>query len=335
MIQKIIGFAPAMLDINIDSKLSSKTYIKALNKFGVKPGSWVSISNMQKLNEILVSLTQKNILDVLKNEKKWIQIGSTIAASFAAFNPQFTQIKPRFFAVIGNKNDYFSLFLDKILEIGLIVNPIEGKGNLDICVAAFNKFLPDRTMFLYNGIELEEKINFSLQKNSLIFVSAFEIKRGYYKFKIKELTTNKNKFAIGLGDKKILDKRTTNTILNLLENNLISYMFGDIEEYRKFIESLSYENIKIIEAMQNIFKKDPTIFVITAGSKGIYVVFKGEVFFEPARKILGLVNTNGAGDAAAGGFLSTHLLTDNIPLSIQFALVQAEKILKSNLGILI
>ena len=108
-----------------------------------------------------------------------------------------------------------------------------------------------------------------------------------------------------------------------------------MSEYGNFLfTKTNADENRIMSELKSISLICDIVFLVTNGAAGIFAVKKGVIFYEAAPDGLAIVNTNGAGDAAAGGFLSTYIGTNNVEHSLKFSVVQANMVLNQNTGIL-
>ena len=83
-------------------------------------------------------------------------------------------------------------------------------------------------------------------------------------------------------------------------------------------------------AFEPLIKKQ--IWVKTLGDKGIDVIRKGRHSFFEAHAVDKLINTNGAGDALAGGFLYQYLKTGALEAAAKQGLICAAEVVSSPLS---
>jgi sugar/nucleoside kinase (ribokinase family) len=182
---------------------------------------------------------------------------------------------------------------------------------------------------------LAEGIRIDQQKETIVFISAFEIRRDFFRLDDLSLEREGSKIALSLGDKSIYAEQLKQTVYKLLKDNHLAYVLGDIEEYRRcFLNNTDRTlGVDITEVIQQCSREHQTTFLVTAGANGIYGVSDGVICFLPPNRVVGLVNTNGAGDAAAGAFVSTHLATGDLMQSLEYSIREAEAVLRSVHGI--
>ncbi len=327
----IIVFSPVLLDLNVKSPLGKMEYYRFLNDMLVNEGDWVEIPDFDKFISIVEEIAQKPFQEVLSNN---CDLGATILASVAAFNDLYDfDYKIVLFAGENSlqiNTIYFDLFKDKFSEFEVK----KYKGNSYICLISFTSEIPERTMFLHKGLDMEVPEDFDLYSNSLILISAFEIAAGFFKFNWANLHIKNIFFAINLGDKDVLNQRTIDTIISLASNNLLKYLFGSIGEFSVLTSvGIGAGTEMVFSFVRELSITCSTVFFITSDA-GVQIFHGGNFYFEPSVLVTGIVNTNGAGDAAAGGFMSSHIKTSDFDYSLKFSLTQVEKVLKTSSGLI-
>jgi sugar/nucleoside kinase (ribokinase family) len=332
--KEIIGFAPAMVDVNIECQCSPNDYIATLNDFDARPGRWSTIDSMERLESLVMRISGRD-LDSFMAAGRDTEVGSTIAGSLIAFNPQCTLKRSIHVAIgldsSGNPNVYAKFVLDSLRERGLATIGVQWIGTTDICVSTHHKAVPDRTMIVYRGLlKPRQRLRLGTGPSHLFLVSAFEIARGFFDLDPALLIQTESALAIGLGDRQILDQKLSPQIKNLIREGVVAYLFGDISEYKQCFHGSKFasEVRDVLRTLETYSRKFPCTFLVTAGATGMYGVTHGKAHFVPTHDVVGLVNTNGAGDAAAGGFLSTHLATHDVNKSLSYALERAEQVLR-------
>jgi len=332
--ETIVGYSPIIIDINFQSPKDYDGYQSLLKSIGITSGEWVEFSERNKFESLIIQITDKSFHDLFIENH--FNIGSTVIASFAAFNTCLT-LEDRLVLVGGKNlsNDVLSKYFEKLRPRFENFNIVQGTGYLDICFVLCNSFFSERTMLMFKSINLDPALDFKALKNSLAFISAFEIRNNFFKFDFATLVSNRVHFAINLGDVKVLTASVNSTIQNLIQQNIAKYIFGNMVEFRKAFSAFQDDDHEFFEKLKQLSRSHDVIFFVTLGSSGIRVINQGNLFLSSSDRKLKIVNTNGAGDAAAGGFLSTYLATSDIPYSLNFAISQAEKVLESSDGILL
>ncbi len=104
-----------------------------------------------------------------------------------------------------------------------------------------------------------------------------------------------SKVAIALNDANVVERNSAAFLA--LARSHGDILLGDQREFMKlFGTSTMEETVQAIHALG-------CIAAITAGAQGAYVVYDGIVTHIPANKVANIVDTNGAGDQFAAGFL--------------------------------
>lgn len=123
------------------------------------------------------------------------------------------------------------------------------------------------------------------------------------------------KIAFTLSDVKIVEENKV-CIERLMP--YFSIVFGNKNEFEAY------------GAFEPLIKKQ--IWVKTLGEKGIEVISKGRCSFFEAHAVDKVVNTNGAGDALAGGFLYQYLKTASVEAAANQGLMCAAEVVSSPLS---
>jgi sugar/nucleoside kinase (ribokinase family) len=329
-----IGYTPAILDINIVSNIASDNYLKTLARYKAKVGSWTEVQEYKDLNDICISLTNKDLENVLDNKDVKIEAGCTIAGAFSYYLPNYKESQLLYLGLPSSGNiDIFSKkFLEAIKKFNIKFSPLELEGNTSICLVSFHKEFPDRTMFFYNGFTKNSFLNMHPLENSLNIFSLFEVYRDLIHVDIDKIKKYKSFLAISLGTVKILDHSLILKVRSWLKAGIVTYLFGDIEEFRKIFHSDKDELLEkdIIKSIQINARKYNFISLVRDGLNGIIAIDKNDVFEEKSKKLLNLVNTNGAGEAGIGTFISAHKTTHDLKLSCKMAWDVTEKRLCEN-----
>lgn len=337
-IPSVVGYAPAMLDINIESHASATGYLDVLSKFGVRPGDWTIIPTFEQLTAMISEMGAGELHGLLK-ARAHVELGSTIAGSFTAFNPKYHGELRLVLCVgvdeQGNVDLYSQIAMKRLADIGIKTVQASFLGTADLCVATYHKAIPDRTMLVYRGLlPPAARLDFASDHSALIFLSAFEVGRGFFEFDASLIRRNELLIAIGLGDRQILNAEVSFHIQELMRQGILAYLVGDLSEHLECFRGSEDKHQDIVTTTSSLSRIYPTTFLITAGATGMYGISQGQTHFIPANSVVGIVNTNGAGDAAAGAFISTHLATDDVDTALSYALDRAERVLRSGTGII-
>jgi fructokinase len=285
MTDKIIGIGNAIVDF------LSKTEDKFLNKFKVEKGS------MLLINEDFVE--NLNNLSIEKFSSGG-SVGNTIATLAQLGN------EVDFIGVVGD-DDTGKKFIDDIKKSGANFN---GKILLNQKTASsFILVTPDaqRTMLTHLGCssKIEEShLNENDFKNAKILYI-----EGYLwdapqtilalKKSINLAKKNNVKIAFSLSDSFCVERHHQD-FLNLIKND-VDILFSNESEAMKLAHLENFYQDKI----QKFFTKtNPNIIVaLTRSEKGCIIINKDKVLEISTKKIEKIVDTTGAGDNFASGFL--------------------------------
>jgi len=123
--------------------------------------------------------------------------------------------------------------------------------------------------------------------------------------KFGDIAKSKNvEISLSLSDPFCVD-RHRDELNNFIKEN-VDLVFCNFDEAKMFSQSETMADVS------SFFKDYKKKIVMTSGPEGAYFFYKDEVSHQPTKKIENVVDTTGAGDNFAAGFLDFYLLGKSV-----------------------
>lgn len=173
----------------------------------------------------------------------------------------------------------------------------------------------ERTMNTYLGVSQElkeEDVDLNIiEESSILYLEGYlwdlDNAKKAIKKSISTAINSETKIAFSISDAFCVD-RFREEFIDLV-NNSADIIFANESEIKSLFETNELNDA--IKKCQDTKK----IFAVTLGDKGAKIVYKNEVVDIKAEVINKLVDTTGAGDLFAAGFLAEYLKTQDLELS--------------------
>ena len=173
----------------------------------------------------------------------------------------------------------------------------------------------ERTMNTYLGVSqelTEEDVDLNIiEESSILYLEGYlwdlDNAKKAIKKSISTAINSETKIAFSISDAFCVD-RFREEFIDLV-NNSADIIFANESEIKSLFEMNELNDA--IKKCQDTKK----IFAVTLGDKGAKIIYKNEVVDIKAEVIDKLVDTTGAGDLFAAGFLAEYLKTQNLELS--------------------
>ena len=170
----------------------------------------------------------------------------------------------------------------------------------------------ERTMNTYLGVSqelTEEDVDFNIiEESSILYLEGYlwdlDNAKKAIKKSILTAINSKTKIAFSISDAFCVD-RFREDFLDLV-NNSADLIFANESEIKSLFETSKLEDA--IKKCQETKK----IFALTLGDKGAKIIYKNEIVDIKPEVIAKLVDTTGAGDLFAAGFLTEYIKTQDI-----------------------
>lgn len=173
----------------------------------------------------------------------------------------------------------------------------------------------ERTMNTYLGVSqelIEEDVDLNIiEESSILYLEGYlwdlDNAKKAIKKSISTAINSETKIAFSISDAFCVD-RFREEFIDLV-NNSADIIFANESEIKSLFETNELNDA--IKKCQDTKK----IFAVTLGDKGAKIIYKNEVIDIKAEVINKLVDTTGAGDLFAAGFLAEYLKTQDLELS--------------------
>ena len=173
----------------------------------------------------------------------------------------------------------------------------------------------ERTMNTYLGVSqelTEEDVDLNIiEESSILYLEGYlwdlDNAKKAIKKSISTAINSETKIAFSISDAFCVD-RFREEFIDLV-NNSADIIFANESEIKSLFETNELNDA--IKKCQDTKK----IFAVTLGGKGAKIIYKNEVIDIKAEVINKLVDTTGAGDLFAAGFLAEYLKTQDLELS--------------------
>ena len=288
----IVGIGNSIVDIIIQV---DESFIKSN---GLRKG-FMALSDLSTVENLIKNSQIKSTIS-----------GGSVANSIVCLSQN--QIKSAFIGKVSNDElgDIFIQGLNKE-EVFFANASQENDFKTGRCVIMVTDDA-QRTMSTYLGIS--QKLNeFDINENIIINSNILYLE-GYLwdlddaqnamKKAIKCAKENKTKVAFSVSDVFCIE-RFRDSFLNLISND-IDIIFANEEEVKSLFLDDNFDNII------NKVKSTGKIFAITRGANGATIVFKDNIENIGPEKIKNLIDTTGAGDLFAAGFLEYFIQSQHL-----------------------
>lgn len=179
---------------------------------------------------------------------------------------------------------------------------------------------PDRTILVYKGVNnLLELNDFKKIKTKWIYFSTMLGKSFSTAQKIAELYSKNTKIASNISQYEA--SLGISKLSNFLSN--VDILILNKEEAYKLCNSKDIKNCS-----NRIMEKIREILVITDGPNPIHVCTKNSLFVFSVKKTKDILDTTGAGDAFASGFVYGIINKKNIKESISYGIKESKSVIK-------
>jgi len=335
----VLTIGPSLVDFEFNLTGKSERYDAVTKYLEVNPGEWKLIPQEEQLEEIIeLLLGQKlptgldDILALQKQHNFEITAGSSNLGVLAALD-QKDRTNSTFMSAVGKNNisiDPFSSFFSRSLDnygIKHLKSEIHGKNPIGIVLSMVDK--PDKILLTHPGVGYEVESSLCKPKDfNLLHVEAYELRDGKIADTIDYLIKNTDsKVSIGLGNSKIINGKLKTKILSYIEQGKVDILMANEYEITELLD-LKKELLSVEEISQlNIKYKIPHI-MITLGERGISAFSNGKFAYSKAQEAINIKNTSGAGDTAAGVFISGILNNHELPDILKNATYYASRVLE-------
>tara|TARA_B110000238_G_scaffold128628_1_gene138823 strand:+ start:516 stop:1478 length:963 start_codon:yes stop_codon:yes gene_type:complete len=291
----IVGIGNAIVDLiaEVDDSYLEKNSINkgsmslvdydVANKIGNEVDIVKTISGGSVANSI-VCIAQQNLKTVFIGKVNQDELGEKFAKGLAEENVEFKITKS-----LANKHTARCIIL---------VSPDA-----------------ERTMNTYLGVSqelTEEDVDLNIiEESSILYLEGYlwdlDNAKKAIKKSISTAINSETKIAFSISDAFCVD-RFREEFIDLV-NNSADIIFANESEIKSLFETNELNDA--IKKCQDTKK----IFAVTLGDKGAKIIYKNEVIDIKAEVINKLVDTTGAGDLFAAGFLAEYLKTQDLELS--------------------
>lgn len=308
--------------VDLVAQVDGLKYDQAQTLLDIKAGEYRQLESHNHLTNLLEVLTGNkikdyNIYELITNHKE-IEIipGSTGLGVFSAF-----PIEQRKNCIIhtsaGSRNGNISLlsdiFANECNKLGISYSPKQIEGDHPLGITITSKNQPDKLLAMLPGVASElDSVN-NTYHPQLTHIDAYELDQSNLIGQLidKKINEHNSLISLGLGNPSILNLTMSTLINKYINAGKIDFLFGSLDEYRRISPFTSLTNsLKDIDL--KILDVNVPNMLITNGAEGMIGKRDNKWAFQEALKVTNVLNTAGAGDTAAGAFLSDSL--NNIPL---------------------
>ena len=182
----------------------------------------------------------------------------------------------------------------------------------------------ERTMVTFLGIagkinkkDIDEK---AIKESEMIFLEGYLWDEGEPKSAFEKAMSHANKKAMSLSDQFCVE-RHKRSFLDLVKTRL-DIIFSNEQEITELIDAKKFEDI--VEFGKTLEK----VLVITRGEKGSLAINKGQIIECDSKKDLKVIDSTGAGDLFASGFLHGYINNLSIKESLEKGTEMSSKIIQ-------
>jgi sugar/nucleoside kinase (ribokinase family) len=327
---EIISISPAIVDIACDLTTKEKIYLELCQILDSKPGEWKPVDSQKEIESLLglvagvTNFSIENDLDLLTQT-----VGVNMEAGSSGLNLLSALIRTQrensaiLSAVgsdsVGHPDNLASFFGRDARKIGIYQYSIPQQGSTPLVLVFSHREQPDKVTAMHPGVASQiESLPNGISKSRIVRIDAYDLLRDPASTSLNQLmSSGKVPISLGLGNSSILTGKLKNDILKHIANGKITYLTGNADEFSSLLDISNLQNLENAIGL-NIGRLAPYV-LLTMGDKGMLGFKENKPIVQKSFRQAKAINTSGAGDVAAGVFLSGILSGQDFSLTLKEA----------------
>jgi sugar/nucleoside kinase (ribokinase family) len=337
---EVVSITPAIIDIACDLTNREQVYLKLCALLESGPGQWKSVDDKKVIEELLgvvagiVTFNLNDDFDSLGlTPGVRIEAGSTGLNLLSALSKPQRENSAMVSAVgsdsSGNPDSLANYFAKDAAKVGIYQYSIPHEGCTPLVLVFSHKDEPDKVTAMHPGVAAQvESVPRSVEKSKIVHIDAYDLTREPAFTTLDRLIgSGRVPIALGLGNSSILQGKLREIILRYIATKKITYLMGNSEEFGLLLNSNPIRTLEQATSL-NAGQLAPYVLV-TLGKDGLIGFEKNKPVFQRPFLQKNPVNTSGAGDTAAGIFLSGILSGQEFPLTLKESAYYSSQIVGS------
>jgi sugar/nucleoside kinase (ribokinase family) len=324
---EIAAIGPSLVDIS--AKLPDHRFRQCLRLLNVEAGDWRSLASFEAVLDLVQILSERPVKSMQEFQRflqhglaghATVHAGSTTFGMLSAMPKQVRQ-KSAYFSGLGALSDgtldpLSVVFASALEEAGVRhhASILPGYNPVGFVLSAMSN--PEKVLAMFAGVtSLYDGQAIRDLSPSVLIIDSYELVRGPLAVTLTDfIDSSSAKIGLSLGNAQILEGEVVARIRSFLEAGKIWALCGNSVEYSKVFPEAAWCRLP------QQFAKHPardlvSYALFTAGARGMASHWRGSFAWLPGQPIPvdRIVNTSGAGDAAAGAFLAgAHVGDDQL-----------------------
>lgn len=310
MTRKLVAVGPSLVDISMT--LSNRHFDRFCRAYGVRAGEWREIATAEVFEELLAELgVDFAALIAAPQPHAALIAGSSTLSMLAALEPAVRRdatYASLLASQAGEPTSVAGFFAREVRAMGLRhFSPLrEGVNPVGLVIAATDD--PEKVLLFHPGVSRSsEGMDLAALAPDLLIIDAYELQQGDLAEMLHGLiASGRFRIALSLGNHVILAGDTLRRILDHVRASRIFAIAGNLFEYRAMMPDVPVAYLTRSGFRDHPIRRFVPFSLLTMGEEGMAANWRGVSAVTDAVPVPSahIVNTSGAGDAAAGIFFA-------------------------------
>jgi len=334
----VVAFGPSLVDVS--TKLPDDRYVACHRLLGIKAGSSRRFDDYGQVRELIAALTGclvepgGELQAVVRDANLSLAAGSTTLGMLSAMPEEF-RTRSTFVSVLGRVGPRLdplsTLFAQAVAATGIQheLSVADGHNPVGFVLSGTNH--PEKTLAMYPGVaNVFGGCDLRRLSPELVLVDAYELAYGQLgAFLHGVIESAAAKVGFSLGNHSILTGQLRRRIRSYILNRKLHVLRGNAKEYQTLFPELDARLATPAGFWDHPVRRYVPFALMTFGARGMAAHWAGAFASAVGKKLdpAQIINTSGAGDAAAGVFCAGVLHSDGADKALRRAVDLAARVL--------
>ncbi len=337
---EVVSITPAIIDVACDLTKREKVYTELRTLLHSGPGEWISVDDRKMFEELLGLVAGTFMFNLDEDVDALgsipdvrIEAGSTGLNLLSALSRSQRENSAMVSAVgtnsSGTPDTLATMFAHDAGRASIYQYTLPTQGCTPVALVFSHRDEPKKVTAMHPGVAAQvELLPRAVKTSRIVHIDAHDLLRPpAFSTLGKLIKEGRLPVALSLSNPSILQGQLKETIKEYLAERKVTYLMGNAEEIGLLVSSDPIVSLE--HALQLGVGKLAPYVLVTLGSRGLLGFDHNKPKFQRSFLHKRPINTSGAGDTAAGVFLSGILSGQDFALTLKEAAYYSSQIVDS------